>query len=257
MPIINADDGCPLNVEVSGAESAPVLMLSNSLGTDLTMWDDQAGEFGKHFRLIRYDRRGHGKSGAAGGPLQLRPLRPRHSRHHRRAQGQDRQLVRPVHGRHGRAMARRQCARPRRQARARQHALLLPRQVALDRPHQIPCARTASRRWSTPIWSAGSPRGFSQRAPRDDRAHEDDVPRQRPGRLCRLLRGDRDDGLPRQQPTHQRADAGHRRQPGSPRRRRNGRRDDRAADSGRQGRQRSTPRIFPMSSSPRPSPRPC
>ncbi len=68
MPIINADDGCPLNVEVSGAEDAPVLMLSNSLGTDLTMWDDQAAEFAKHFRLVRYDRRGHGKSGAPAGP---------------------------------------------------------------------------------------------------------------------------------------------------------------------------------------------
>jgi 3-oxoadipate enol-lactonase len=43
-------------------------MLSNSLGTDLHMWDDQAAEFGKHFRLIRYDRRGHGKSGVPNGP---------------------------------------------------------------------------------------------------------------------------------------------------------------------------------------------
>ncbi len=68
MPTIKADDGCPLNVEVTGREGAPVLMLSNSLGTDLTMWDDQAGELAKHFRLIRYDRRGHGKSGATPGP---------------------------------------------------------------------------------------------------------------------------------------------------------------------------------------------
>jgi len=68
MPIINADDGCPINVEISGRENGPVLMLSNSLGTDLTMWDDQAGEFAKQFRLIRYDRRGHGRSGAPAGP---------------------------------------------------------------------------------------------------------------------------------------------------------------------------------------------
>jgi 3-oxoadipate enol-lactonase len=68
MPMINADDGCALNVEVSGREGTPVLMLSNSLGTDLTMWDDQAGELAKHFRLIRYDRRGHGKSGTTPGP---------------------------------------------------------------------------------------------------------------------------------------------------------------------------------------------
>jgi 3-oxoadipate enol-lactonase len=68
MPTITADDGCPLYVEVEGADSAPALMLSNSLGTDLHMWDDQAAEFARHFRLIRYDRRGHGKSGTTKGP---------------------------------------------------------------------------------------------------------------------------------------------------------------------------------------------
>ncbi len=68
MPTITADDGCPLHVEVEGPENAPALMLSNSLGTDLHMWDDQAGEFAKHFRLIRYDRRGHGQSGVTKGP---------------------------------------------------------------------------------------------------------------------------------------------------------------------------------------------
>jgi 3-oxoadipate enol-lactonase len=68
MPIINADDGCPLNVKVEGRDDAPALMLSNSLGTDLRMWDAQAGELAKHFRLIRYDRRGHGGSGVPKGP---------------------------------------------------------------------------------------------------------------------------------------------------------------------------------------------
>ena len=67
MPTINAD-GCPLNVEVEGRDGAPVLMLSNSLGTDLHMWDPQMPEFTKHFRVVRYDRRGHGKSGAPKGP---------------------------------------------------------------------------------------------------------------------------------------------------------------------------------------------
>ena len=68
MPTITTDDGCPINVEVGGREDAPALMLSNSLGTDLHMWDDQAPEFEKHFRLIRWDRRGHGKSGTTKGP---------------------------------------------------------------------------------------------------------------------------------------------------------------------------------------------
>jgi 3-oxoadipate enol-lactonase len=71
MPTIDAD-GCPLNVQIDeqidGRDDAPVLMLSNSLGTDLRMWDPQVPEFSKHFRVVRYDRRGHGKSGAPQGP---------------------------------------------------------------------------------------------------------------------------------------------------------------------------------------------
>ena len=69
--MINADDGCPIHVEVAGREGAPVLMLSNSLGTNLHMWDDQVGEWAKHFRVVRYDRRGHGKSGTPKGPYSM------------------------------------------------------------------------------------------------------------------------------------------------------------------------------------------
>jgi len=71
MPIIKADDGCALNVEVEGPANAPVLMMSNSLGTNLHMWDDQAPAFSKQFRLVRYDRRGHGKSEAPQGPYTM------------------------------------------------------------------------------------------------------------------------------------------------------------------------------------------
>jgi len=71
MPIIKADDGCALNVEVEGPANAPVLMMSNSLGTNLHMWDDQAPAFSKQFRLVRYDRRGHGQSEAPKGPYTM------------------------------------------------------------------------------------------------------------------------------------------------------------------------------------------
>jgi 3-oxoadipate enol-lactonase len=71
MPLISADDGTRINVEISGKDSAPTLMLSNSLGTNLSMWDDQVGEWSKHFRVIRYDRRGHGKSDAPQGPYSM------------------------------------------------------------------------------------------------------------------------------------------------------------------------------------------
>lgn len=71
MPMITTDDGCQINVDITGSDSAPVLMLSNSLGTNIHMWDDQIGEWSKHFRVIRYDRRGHGQSGAPKGPYSM------------------------------------------------------------------------------------------------------------------------------------------------------------------------------------------
>jgi 3-oxoadipate enol-lactonase len=71
MPMITVDDGASIYVEVEGNERAPALMLSNSLGTNLHMWDDQAGELAKHFRLIRYDRRGHGRSSVPAGPYSM------------------------------------------------------------------------------------------------------------------------------------------------------------------------------------------
>jgi len=43
MPIVNAKDGCPINYQVEGPASAPVLMLCNSLGTDLHMWGRAGG----------------------------------------------------------------------------------------------------------------------------------------------------------------------------------------------------------------------
>jgi 3-oxoadipate enol-lactonase len=63
MPTIDAD-GCPINVEIEGPDKAPVLLFSNSLGTNLHMWDEQAKHLAKRFRVVRYDQRGHGKSGA-------------------------------------------------------------------------------------------------------------------------------------------------------------------------------------------------
>ena len=73
MPKINAD-GCAIHVEVEGPEHAPVLMLSNSLGTNLHMWDGQVAPFTRHFRLVRYDRRGHGQSDVPKGPYSMERL---------------------------------------------------------------------------------------------------------------------------------------------------------------------------------------
>ena len=73
MPTAQSD-GCPINYEVEGPQNAPVLILSNSIATNLHMWDEQAPMFSKQFRLVRYDRRGHGKSGAPKGPYTMEML---------------------------------------------------------------------------------------------------------------------------------------------------------------------------------------
>jgi 3-oxoadipate enol-lactonase len=52
---------------VEGPADAPVLLLSNSLGADLGMWDPQVPALTEHFRVVRYDTRGHGRSPAPDG----------------------------------------------------------------------------------------------------------------------------------------------------------------------------------------------
>jgi 3-oxoadipate enol-lactonase len=73
MPVIQSN-GCPINVQVDGDANAPALMLSNSLGTTLDMWEPQVAALTRHFRLIRYDRRGHGRSGVSPPPYSMEML---------------------------------------------------------------------------------------------------------------------------------------------------------------------------------------
>jgi 3-oxoadipate enol-lactonase len=70
MPIIYAD-GCMINVLVEGRDRGPTLMLSNSLGCTLQMWEPQMRTLSQLFRVIRYDRRGHGNSSAPPGPYSM------------------------------------------------------------------------------------------------------------------------------------------------------------------------------------------
>ena len=63
MTIVQAN-GIDIHTRWDGPEGAPVLLLSNSLGTRLEMWDDQMDVLTEHFRVLRYDSRGHGRSSA-------------------------------------------------------------------------------------------------------------------------------------------------------------------------------------------------
>ena len=61
-------DGARIHCRVDGAEGAPVLVFSNSLGADLSMWNDQVDALASRFRVVRYNTRGHGSSTATPGP---------------------------------------------------------------------------------------------------------------------------------------------------------------------------------------------
>jgi 3-oxoadipate enol-lactonase len=60
-------NGISFNVAIDGPDGAPWLVLSNSLMTNLSMWDDQVAELKKSFRVLRYDQRGHGGTQATEG----------------------------------------------------------------------------------------------------------------------------------------------------------------------------------------------
>jgi 3-oxoadipate enol-lactonase len=66
--------GVKLFYTVEGKDGAPFLMLSNSLGTTHRMWDAQIAAFAAKFRVVRYDRRGHGQSSSPPGPYSLEDL---------------------------------------------------------------------------------------------------------------------------------------------------------------------------------------
>jgi 3-oxoadipate enol-lactonase len=73
MPIVDLR-GEPFHVRVDGPEGAPALLLSNSLSSDLSMWDAQVPQWAKTFRVVRYDGRGHGQSVVSRGPYTIAQL---------------------------------------------------------------------------------------------------------------------------------------------------------------------------------------
>jgi 3-oxoadipate enol-lactonase len=60
-------NGITFNFEISGPDNAPWLIFSNSLATNLHMWDPQAADLKGEFRTLRYDQRGHGETEATAG----------------------------------------------------------------------------------------------------------------------------------------------------------------------------------------------
>ena len=66
--------GARIRYMLEGQPGSPVVVLSNSLGADLTMWDAQVPSLLTRFRVLRYDTRGHGLSSAPQGPYTIAEL---------------------------------------------------------------------------------------------------------------------------------------------------------------------------------------
>ena len=73
MPLIEAG-GLRQYYRLDGAEDRPVLVLSHSLGCDHTQWDAQSAALSPHFRILRYDTRGHGATDAPTGNYTIEML---------------------------------------------------------------------------------------------------------------------------------------------------------------------------------------
>jgi 3-oxoadipate enol-lactonase len=73
MPVLHTAKGT-FHYEVAGPPGAPVLLFSNSLGTDLSMWGPQAQTLAQEFRVLRYDGRGQGQSPVTPGPYTIETL---------------------------------------------------------------------------------------------------------------------------------------------------------------------------------------
>jgi len=73
MPLLELN-GAQTYYELSGPREGPVLMFSNSLGTNLGMWDRQVAPFSGRFQILRYDTRGHGRSAATPAPYAIEQL---------------------------------------------------------------------------------------------------------------------------------------------------------------------------------------
>lgn len=73
MPRLQAN-GSTFEVVLDGPVDVPCLVLSNSLGSTHEMWAQQVEPFARHFRVLRYDTRGHGRSAVTPGPYTVELL---------------------------------------------------------------------------------------------------------------------------------------------------------------------------------------
>ncbi|MEM9097804.1 MAG: 3-oxoadipate enol-lactonase [Pseudomonadota bacterium] len=64
-------NGTTLRYRVSGAAEGPAIVFANSLGTDLTVWDEVVERLPDTYRMVGFDKRGHGLSAMPEGPVRI------------------------------------------------------------------------------------------------------------------------------------------------------------------------------------------
>lgn len=64
-------NGIVLHYRLHGPEGAPAVAFVNSLGTDARIWDEVIGRLATRYRVLSYDKRGHGLSDAPAGDYAL------------------------------------------------------------------------------------------------------------------------------------------------------------------------------------------
>jgi 3-oxoadipate enol-lactonase len=67
-------NGIRVNYTIEGPEGAPMITMSNSLASNLSMWEPQIPVLTPRYRVLRYDTRGHGGTDAPSGPYSLEDL---------------------------------------------------------------------------------------------------------------------------------------------------------------------------------------
>src|SRR5260370_1758410 len=73
MPSVKSGEA-QIYYELEGPSGAPVLVFSNSLGTNHLLWDPQISKFKWKWRVLHYDSRGHGSSSSTPGPYSVELL---------------------------------------------------------------------------------------------------------------------------------------------------------------------------------------
>ena len=154
---------------VTGRSDGPVVLLSNSLGSTHRMWDAQLDVLNEHFRVVRYDTRGHGESPVPDGPYSIDDLADDVVALLDRLGVARAHVVGPVPGRHDGDATGRPQPRTRRPSCAAVHGRSAGAGAAPGRTAPQQYALKAAPRWQRQSCNAGSPPNILRHTPMSGR----------------------------------------------------------------------------------------